>query len=213
MFEYMTIIISVISVLTSVINLIISKKNGEQIDFDILDKKSLSIKNYNKISNSSDLKHHLQTLYDCIEKLYPSSNAEISIHILKKDTQKLEDSIVEHWVSLPSSTKHKYTVKNNTDFNSLLVDENKYFFVSDLNEYELKREYINENPNYNKWQTTIAFPIRNSKIGDSEIIGFLCVVSPEKFNDVRKNKKIISLFSKTSGLLSEAIINKLKTAK
>ena len=101
-------------------------------------------------------------------------------------------------------------MKNNTDFNSILVENNKYFFVTDLNEYESLSNYVNENPDYTKWQTTIVFPIKNEEVDSSEIVGFLCVVSPEKFNNVKNNKKIISTFSKVSKLLSEVITKRIK---
>jgi len=212
MFEYMSIIISAISVVTSIVNLIINKKHNRSINNNTLERKNIIVQKTNKIENACEVRKQLQTLSDYIERMYPSSKTKISIHILKKNTTKLEDSIVENWISWPSGQEYEYIVKNNTDFNSLLVEKNKYFFVSDLGEFESISDYNNENPNYNNWQTSIVFPIKNN-INKKEIIGFLCMVSPEKFNDVRKNKKIISIFSKTAALLCEAIMNKLNNSK
>ncbi len=212
MFEYMSIIISVVSVVASIINLTINKKHIQAIKNDSLERKNIIVRKKNKIEGYREVKKQLQTLSDYVEKVYPSSKAKISIHILKKNATKLEDSIVEHWISLPSGKEYEYIVKNNTDFNSLLIGKNKYFFVSDLSEFESISDYNNENPNYNNWQTSIVFPIKNN-INNEEIVGFLCLVSPEKFNDVRKNKRIISIFSKMADLLGEAIISKLNSSK
>ena len=212
MLEHITIIMSIVSLLTSLINLIISKIDDEHSPKMILNKKidKISIEKSNKITDVNDAKEYLSYLSSTINKMYPKANLEISIHILKKNPSKIEESVVEHWISFPSDEQAIYKVKNNTDFNSILVENNKYFFVTDLNEYESLSNYVNENPDYTKWQTTIVFPIKNEEVDSSEIVGFLCVVSPEKFNNVKNNKKIISTFSKVSKLLSEVITKRIK---
>ena len=209
MFEYLSIIVSVVSVLVSVLNLIIINLKKEYEIKNSIEEilHSLSIQKNKNLTNYSEVQSYLSYLSDTLEKMYPSAKTEISIHILEKNNKNLEDSTVEDWIPLPSGKKRKYTVKNNTDFKSLLLENNKYFFVTDLNKFETLSDYINENPEYTNWQTTISFPIRDNKSGSSDIIGFLCAVSPEKFNNVKNNKKIISFFSKASKLLSEAITN------
>ena len=191
MFEYMSIVISSVSVLAALINLIVSVRYNQHIRHVSLEEKHKNktmIKN-SKITNESEVKKLLSHLSEFIKKLYPLAPTKISIHILKKNTLKIEDSIVEQWISYPSAAEYEYIVKNNTDFNSLLVENNKYFFVSDLSEFESLSNYINENPKYTNCQTTITFPIKNNKSINSEIIGFLCVASPDKFNNVKNNKK------------------------
>ena len=212
MLEHIMIIMSIVSLVTSLFNLLISKIDKEHSQKIVLSKKNsrISIERINKTIDINEAKEYLSYLSSTINKMYPTAEPEISIHILKKDPSKIEDSIVKHWISFPSNEQATYTVKNNTDFNSILVENNKYFFVTDLNEYETLSAYVNENPNYVKWQTTIVFPIKNEEINSSEIVGFLCVVSPEKFNNVKNNKKIISTFSKASKLLSEVLTKRIK---
>ncbi len=212
MLEHIMIIMSIVSLATSLFNLIISKTDKEQSRKIVFSKKISRISNerINKTTDINEAKEYLSYLSSTINKMYPKADLEISIHILKKNPSKIEESIVEHWLSFPSDEQAIYKVKNNTDFNSILVEKNKYFFVTDLNEYEALSTYINENPDYMKWQTTIVFPIKNEEAASSEIVGFLCVVSPEKFNNVKNNKKIISTFTKASKLLSKVLTNRIK---
>ena len=86
MLEHITIIMSIVSLLTSLINLIISKIDDEHSPKMILNKKidKISIKKSNQITDVNDAKEYLSYLSSTINKMYPKANLEISIHILKK---------------------------------------------------------------------------------------------------------------------------------
>lgn len=64
-------------------------------------------------------------------------------------------------------------------------------------------DYKNENQSYiQKYNTTIVYPIRKKgKDKKYDTIGFLCVDSPQKLNNVKKNEKVLSLVETAASII------------
>lgn len=156
------------------------------------------------------IEDHVQFLYDKVNELYSYAPLRISIRMLKEvNEEKPEESKVITYYNYPKDVFDKtysriYTVKNNTDLNSIYTKKHEYFFVSNLKEFGDLGEYTSEYQNniYN-WNTSIVYPIggydenKRKKV----LIAFLCIESTGEFNDVKKNELIIEYVKKTSDKL------------
>lgn len=206
----------VVTVLVNTIKKIIESKtnNYNKLKRREIQSKLLPI-NAKKISHeivihNLAIEDHVQFLYDKVNELYSYAQLRISIRMLKEvNEEKPEESKVITYYNYPKDVFDKtysriYTVKNNTDLNSIYIKKHEYFFVSNLKEFGDLGEYISEYQNnlYN-WNTSIVYPIdgydenKRKKV----LIAFLCIESTGEFNDVKKNEIIIEYVKKTSDKL------------
>ncbi len=221
--DNITIIISVIALLISLIDVLRNyKKDYSNLLCEIKDikarekelyKMKVEIKNlelelgekYIKQLRDNTIKVYLKKLSEMINQIYPKSNCTISIKLINKSDEKnpLESEVVT-WVSYPEKNhniKMNYTIKDNTDFSSIVNDKKEYFFVSDLKEYHAISKYTNIDHHFmEKYNTSIVVPIQNAK-GNIEIIGFLCVNSHKKLGNVKKNRAMVDIIKATTSII------------
>lgn len=168
---------------------------------------------YKKLDEKGGIDNYLKLMIDTIKVLYPKNTFTASVKLVSKSsTENPLESEVVTLASYPSTMykiKPTYKIKNNTDLSTIVKDNKEYFFVSDLKRYsnlnKYKKEIRNSIDNYN---TCIVFPI--SKDGD-EIIGFLCINSPQKLNNVKKNRKLRDIVKVSASHSYDLLIdNKLR---
>ena len=152
-----------------------------------------------------------KVMVDRIQQIYPQITISVSIKLIeglgKNTTNK---SLVYSWYSYPDRNyddRIDYVIKNNTDFSSIIQNKNEYFFVSDLREFSTISQYNNSSDDFlYKYNSSIVCPICKKEKGQMhDIVGFLCVDSPQKLNNVKKNEKVINLVKATTSTLYEYI--------
>lgn len=154
-----------------------------------------------------DLKDYTKELLRELLKIYPEAIFNVSIRLLKSaDIEKPEESTLFTWFGFPPQMQDEqnlYTIKHNTAFKSLIENNGKFFFVSDLKKYSALKSYENESKNYiRKYNTTMVFPIRKKGTDKKyDIIGFLCVDSPQNLKNVKKNERVISLVETAASVI------------
>lgn len=226
--DNITIIISVVALLVPAINLLLSTciKHIQELQNQTLElsKINMNLKNMKfelDVKNIMDLKInsidiYLNMISTTLNEIYPQNTFTVSIKLVSKsNTENPLESEVITLASYPNNIdniKPIYKIKNNTDLSTIVRDKNEYFFVSDLKEYSVLNSYINENRHYiGNYNTNIVCPIQKSNKNSEDIIGFLCVDSPQKLNDVKKNKKIMDIIKSTASLVYEYLTeNKLQ---
>lgn len=214
MFDNLSIIISIIALsfsLLSVIPMMIRNvRDNKEIKLNLNKIKNveLALETSEKIDfNQFNVEDYTKELLAKINKIYPKAIFNVSIKLVKSvDIEKPEESILFTWFRFPQQMQGEqnlYTIKNNTDFRALIENNGKFFFVSDLKKYSALEYYKNESKNYlQKYNTTMVFPIRKKgKDKKYDIIGFLCVDSPQKLNNVKKNEKVISLVETAASVI------------
>lgn len=214
MIDNLSIIISIIalcfSLLSSIPMIIRNIKDYKEIklNFNIIKKMELTLETSEKIDFSQfNVENYTKELLEKINKIYPKAIFNVSIKLVKSvDIENPKESILYTWFRFPQqmqSDQNLYTIKNNTDFSSLMENNSKFFFVSDLKKYSAFEIYKNENRNYlQRYNTTMVFPIRKKgKDKKYDIIGFLCVDSPQRLNNVKKNEKVISLVKMAASVI------------
>lgn len=201
--EIMSLICFVISFIISIVIRIKStKKNKIASIVSNIENYSIVLEQLSQISPTHDdsIKMCLSILYQQIENLYPHSKSQISVKVLIQDTaNSIAESKVITKFSYPSSLHAcidlpQLTVNKNTDLISIYENKNDYFWVSNLKEYSKLHYYISENDHFfDKCNTLIVFPISNTNTesNDNHLVGILTIHSPEKFNNVKKNKQIL----------------------
>lgn len=221
--DNITIILSVVALLIPAINLLSTyiKYIQELQNLHMINMNLKNLKFEFAVKNNMDLKSksidiYLNMISTTLNKIYPQNTFAVSIKLVNKsNTEDPLESEVITLASYPNKTdniKPIYKIKNNTDLSTIVRYNNEYFFVSDLKEYSVLNSYINENSHYiGNYNTNIVCPIQKSNKDSEDIIGFLCVDSPQKLNDVKKNKKIIDLIQLTASLVYEYLTeNKLR---
>lgn len=219
--ENASLILSLICLAVAIINVIATmikscqklhhtkiKLNKMEISFiqkETVTKRLLSMMDSNDLS----AEFYLKALADHIKMIYPDSTTRISIKIVKQTNKNsLGESKVVTWASYPKDTVYAdlalYTIKNNTDLNSIYVNNSEYFFVANLKEFSTFDNYINENQDaVKKWITSIVYPIKESRkdgIKDRPI-GFLSISSPQEFSNIKKNELVIECIKIVSSKL------------
>lgn len=153
------------------------------------------------------LEDYTKELLEKISKIYPKAILNVSIKLVKSaDIEKPEESKLFTWFSYPQqipSEQNLYTIKNNTDYYALVKNNGKFFFVSDLKKYSALNSYKNESIDYlQRYNTTMVFPIRKRRKDKKyDIIGFLCMDSPQKLNNVKKNEIVINLLEMAASVI------------
>lgn len=214
MFDSLSIIISIIALSFSLLSIIpmmvrnVRDYKEFKLDFNKIKNMELILEAHEKIDFSQfNLEDYTKELLEKISKIYPKAIFNVSIKLVKSvDIEKPEESILFTWFRFPPQMQDEqnlYTIKNNTDFRSLTENNGKFFFVSDLKKYSALNYYKNESKNYlQRYNTTMVFPIRKKgKDKKYDVIGFLCVDSPQRLNNVKKNEKVISLFETAASVI------------
>lgn len=214
MFDNLSIILSIIALSFSLLSIMpmmirnVKDYKNLKLDFNIIKNIELTIETSEKIEFSQfNVEDYTKELLEKIGKIYPKAIFDVSIKLVKSvNTEKPEESILFTWFRLPQQMQNEqilYTIKNNTDFRALIEDYGKFFFVSDLKKYSAFINYKNENKNYlQQYNTTLVCPIRKKgKDKKYDIIGFLCVDSPQRLNNVKKNEKVISLVETAASVI------------
>lgn len=214
MIDNLSIIISIIalcfSLLSSIPMIIRNIRDYKEIklNFNIIKKMELTLETSEKIDFSQfNVEDYTKELLEKINKIYPKAIFNVSIKLVKSvDIEKPEESVLYTWFRFPQQMQGEqnlYTIKNNTDFRALIENNGKFFFVSDLKKYSAFRNYKNESQNYlQRYNTTMVFPIRKKgKDKKYDTIGFLCIDSPQRLNNVKKNEKVISLVKTAASVI------------
>lgn len=214
MIDNLSIIISIIALSFSLLNTIsmitrnVRDYKELKANFNIIRKIDLALETSEKIDFSRfNVEDYIKELLEKINKIYPKAIFNVSIKLIKSiDIEKPEESILYTWFKFPQQMQieqNLYTIKNNTDYRSLIESNGKFFFVSDLKNYSAFTNYKNESKNYlQRYNTAMVFPIRKKgKDKKYDIIGFLCVDSPQRLNNVKKNEKVISLVETAASVI------------
>jgi hypothetical protein len=214
MIDNLSIIISIVALGVSLLsNILMITRNIRdykelKVSFNIIRKMELTLEPSEKIDFSRfNVEDYIKELLEKINRIYPKAIFNVSIKLIKSvDTEKPEESKLYTWFKFPQQMQNEqnlYTIKNNTDYRSLIENNGKFFFVSDLKKYSAFTNYKNESKNYlQRYNTVIVFPIRKKgRDKKYDIIGFLCVDSPQRLNNVKKNEKVISLVEMAASVI------------
>ena len=163
------------------------------------------LENEFKENKNVTVEKFLERLTDIIEELYPRSNITISIRLIRNSNKNNpEDSEVITWITYPNKNyniKTNYKIKDTTDFYSIVKHSREYFFVSDLKKYCALATYINAERHFlQMYNTSIVVPIQKTNKEKEDIIGFLCITSPQKLGNVQKNKTLVDIVKVTASL-------------
>lgn len=221
--EFASVILSVVCLAISIINVIVMmvkerKMCKFKVNFCGIDvlffSKEVAAKLFLEGSDVS-VDECLEMLYDKINEVYPNSNIKISVRVIKeKNSVHPEDSKVVTWISYPKEDvgpkkMSLYTIKSNTDLYSIYVNNKDFFWVSNLKEFNVFREYVSENRDFLKrWSTSIVCPIKKAQNSDIQAgtIGFLCIDSSQEFNNVKKNELVMEYIKKATNKLYEVML-------
>lgn len=220
----LTILVPFISLIISLYNIIFerfinSKKQYLEIK---IDNKNIQIA-FNK--NEDTILKELKNIIESKEL-----NQNLAITVINEYTGKLSNALIDFYpkntfdisvkrLDEKSNTLHSiggnnslqnsivYKVEENTEFNAILNEHYRYFFVSDIDNFdELIMPYKNSNNNWKSlYKSSITVPISKKQNSIYHIIGFICITSPQSLNNTRKNKKIINLLESTSNELYEIL--------
>lgn len=169
-----------------------------EYEMEINESKKEMYERKKKYLQTKEIELYLNSLTEIIKGLYPKSNPTVSIKLIYKDNAKdSKTNQVVTWYTYPDNkiyTKTTYSIKNNTEFDSIINRNREYFFVSDLNKYRVLNNYCSENDELTKgYNTSVVIPIKKKEKKIENIIGFLCIESKEKFGNTKKNKIIIRI--------------------
>ena len=214
--DYLTIAVSLI---TGVISLIMSirmaiKSKNEYLEIKIT-KKYLSncIKKINENSKLDskqldDVKMGLHwycySIIDVLKDIYPKCNFSVSIKMFHDDTVA---TILRAGDEL-FIDEEKQLVSQNTEYNVIIKEKYKYFFVTDLDKYNEKvGKYENSDSYWKyKYNTSIVFPIKTEDIDSTKLIGFVCINSPQKLKKQKNNDFLIKLMKETCDNIASHIL-------
>ena len=121
---------------------------------------------------------------------------------------------LETWITFPDVTENQtsekvYQIGENTEFYSIVNDGYKYFFVTDLPKFRVMNGFESEDPDLLRYsKTDIVFPISYRDVFEENVVGFLCLTSPQKWNNTKINKEIISLLNAAASLICKYMIEK-----
>lgn len=99
-------------------------------------------------------------------------------------------------------------VSQNTEYNVIIKEKYKYFFVTDLDNYNEKvSKYENSDSEWKyKYNTSIVFPVKTEDIDSTKLIGFVCINSPQKLKKERNNDFLIKFIKETSDSIANHIL-------
>lgn len=209
--EYITIVVSLLTFFISIISSveifqqIFSYRKSREVHCGELSLKSFE--NELKNAKGKDAELYLEKITFILKEIYPKCSFTISVMLVEKsDKQNPSDSEVITWISYPKqkyNIKMSYKVKDNTDFSSIVDERKKYFFVSDLIEYNALKGYKNSDRNFlQEYKSSIVIPIQK----DENILGFLCINSSDNLGNVKKNRKLVDVAKSVTSLFCDYLI-------
>lgn len=172
---------------------------------DILDKVKIDFedKEINRELAEDIIDEYTIKLSNALTEFYPKNTFDISIRKLNKSKDTLyclnENNLVQKNTS--------YKVDENTESNAILNEHYRYFFVSDIDKFDkFIMPYKNSDKNWSSlYKSAIAIPIAKKRNFTYDIIGLMCVTSPQSLNNTKKNNKIIDLLKSVSDALYEIL--------
>jgi len=205
--EMLSITLSLVSLIISLLAWIISfleSRKQNHICCNLQSSIKITIKNRTHID--SDMPEILKYVDDILHSLYPKAKFQISIKVLVKNDG-LSDSFVKTFITYynnhTSYSESALTpVKESFDLNAILYNKKRFFFVSDIEEYG-KFNASDFGPySFTPNSSVIVFPIKKEHPLNSEsIIGFLCLSSPEKLDNPKKNEILMKQLARISSKL------------
>lgn len=169
---------------------------------------SLSDKDTNSLTNDDyrmTLYQYCHFIGDKLSEFYPRCHFSISIKLVLKDA-----------VSTVLTTGDELFINNNvqqvvgnSEYEAILKNGFDYFFVTDLHTFdEKKQKYITSDPEWRyKYNTSIVFPVKSVNNDKNNVIGFICINSPQTLRKMEKNNLIIKLIENTSGSIAKNLLN------
>lgn len=215
--DNITLIISVLTLLISAVSCLITiKQNYKEIQLkkETMQKIKIDLKLLEdefREKKNDDIGIYLKRLSNMIKVIYPKSTTTISVKFIRKiDENNLLDSEVITWVTYPGQ---KYDVqefnriKENADIYSIVNGSREYFFVSDLKKYSALTPYLNSEQHFaQEYNTSIVVPIQKERKEKEDIIGFLCINSPQRLGNVKKNKTLIDIIKTAASLFYDYLM-------
>ena len=218
--DYLSIIVSLLSLILSVIMMIRTAISNKKEYLQLKTIRKYLTNSINVINSSVDLSNltlykrsldgakkelHLYcySIIDVLKRLYPKCNFSVSIKLLKKDAV---ETIVRTGDELFIDDGEQL-INQNTEYNVIVNDKYKYFFVTDLLKYDEKiSRYKSSDLEWNyKYNTSIAYPVNNEI--DSTIVGFICINSPQNLKKQKSNDMLMKFLKETSNSVSQYISN------
>ncbi len=141
---------------------------------------------------------------ESLEQLYPEIEFNVKI---KKISDNYVYTVMTNHNSRPIDTS-KQLLSENTEYSAILFEDNRYFFVTDLDLFDKIEQKYNSSDKLwrDKYNTSIVFPIKTSKNGKNKIIGFICIESPQTLKQKRNNEFIIKLIESTTKNLANILL-------
>lgn len=167
-----------------------------------------------KIEDSDDDGLGLLTrLSDIIAALYPQKGFTVTVKLIQdmRDVDPEERKVATS-MYVTRNTNHlvdlgkTIALKNEPIYSNLYHNKNSYYFITDFEEFAKLKYHDPDEGSLDYPDTTIVHPLkRENKLGMNETIGFLCISSPHKFNDVQKNAILMDCIKVTSRRLPRVL--------
>ena len=217
--EYFSTILSVASVFISfLITLILDFKYLRNTRKDLVEFKIDKIRLEKELRSTlvktgeSSIEDYLVLLSAKIRELYPDIVLSIKV-LLVKSLNEIDPTQSKVYIRYAYPQQEKgckviYTIAKNTDFSAIVSQKNDFIFISDIREYDTVSSvgYKTEDLSFKKqYNTTIVFPIRDEKPNGKNVIGFVCIASPQKMNNTKKNGELIGFMDIAASGLSKLL--------
>lgn len=163
-------------------------------------------------TDESSIEDYLVLLNTKIKELYPDIALSIKVLLVKSlnesDPTQSKVYIRYAYPHQEKGCKAIYTIAKNTDFSAIVSQKNDFIFISDIKAYDTVSSvgYKTEDLSFKKqYNTTIVFPIRDEKPNGKNVIGFVCIASPQKMNNTKKNKELMGFMDIAASGLSKLL--------
>lgn len=225
MLDMASVILSVAGLLVSLIAYIRTVYDNRKIrQNNAVDIKSITLKydaSFQDLNNKiaanqcflSSLVVHLKDIHEILVSIYPSIHFCISVKVIHADIDPSK-AIAKNLVTIDNGVYKKsetspICIKDNTEFSAILIEGREFFFVSDIDEYDRLRNYKNSDATFRKrWASSLVFPIKKALHPySSQIIGFLCISSKNRLNNIKNNEIIMKLFPRIAENLYGVLAN------
>lgn len=191
--EMLSIALSLVGLVVSLLTYIISFLENRKMSDICCNLQSTNITIKKRTHTGSDLSEILKYLDDILHNLYPKTKFKISIKIVVKNNTS-SDPFVKTFITyydnhINYSESVPIAINENFELSSILFEKKSFFFVSNIEEYS--RLNANELGSYRFIPSVslIVFPIKKThSLDDKSIIGFLCLNSPKKLDNPKKNE-------------------------
>lgn len=165
-------------------------------------------------NNKNSIENYLVFLNEKIKELYPDIVLSIKVLLVKNiDKRDPAQSTVYVRYTYPHREKDRdivFKIANNTDFSAIVTQKNEFIFISGIKEYDKVSSlgYISEDLNFKKkYNTVIVFPIQEEKGKNRSVIGFVCVASPQRMNNIKKNEELMGFMDIAVNGLSKRLLH------